>query len=250
MATSKEQQVHWALPPIEGVARASLKMRLDIYEDLVMLSDFDGRKRAKTVRMVSPVEIARAFTLDGRFSSGILPASAFWWGQSRGRDMVALWRDPQVWRVALQREAFSPPVRYRLPMPGLVFICSPGQPPAVFAAMERPTTMHAVVYHTPAFNVFAHGVSCQGTQHYSQEPGDIPEEFFTSFFTVVEGRGRSRRHPDLLSLWEELDGQDSYPLDDLVPIGPLEKALDASLANLPRFTGRTAVFVDTSASMR
>ncbi len=31
---------------------------------------------------------------------------------------------------------------------------------------------------------------------------------------------------------------------------PLEKALDASLANLPRFTGRTAVFVDTSASMR
>jgi hypothetical protein len=224
--TSSEPQVHWALPKIEGVEPARLRVRLDVYDDLVLLQEHDGRKRARTVRMVSPVEIARAFTAEGRYTSGILPTCAFWWGMAKGREMVALWRDPQVWRVALQREAFKPPVRYRLPMPGLIFVCSAGQPPAVFAAPERPRSLQDMVFRAPTFNVFTNGVSCQGTQRYSQNPERIPEEFFTSFFTVVEGRNRSKKHPELLALWEELDGQASYPLEDLVPYGPFEKALE------------------------
>ena len=57
--------------------------------------------------------------------------------------MVALWRPPQVWPVALQREAFKPPARLRLPMPGLVFVCSPGRAPWVYAALERPVDYRA-----------------------------------------------------------------------------------------------------------
>ncbi len=225
--TSEEEgaQVHWALPAIEGVAPARLLLRLDLYEDLLLLSEYDGRKRAKTVRMVSALEVLRVFTAEGRIGSGILPAGAFWWGTARGRDTVALWRDPQVWRIALQREAFKPAVRYRLPMPGLIFLCSAGQPPAVFAALGRPRSMQDTVYHAPVFNVFTSGVSCAGTHVYPDKLDQVPEEFFLSLFTLVEGRGRSKKHQELLDLWEELNGQKAYPVEDLVPHGPLERAL-------------------------
>ena len=75
----------------------------------------------------------------------------------RDRQVVALWRPPQVWPVALQREAFKPPARLRLPMPGLVFVCSPGRAPWVYAAASRPTDTEQPLFRAPAFNVFRDG---------------------------------------------------------------------------------------------
>ena len=85
---------------------------------------FEGERT--WVRTVSADEIANVFTRHLGFASGLLPDNALWWSQGETGQMVALWRPPQVWPVALQREAFQPPARLRLPMPGLVFICSPG----------------------------------------------------------------------------------------------------------------------------
>ena len=88
------------------------------------------------VRTVSADEIAGVFTQHLGFSSGLLPQEALWWNQGETGQVVGLWRPPQVWPVALQREAFKPPARLRLPMPGLVFVCSPGRAPWAYAAPE------------------------------------------------------------------------------------------------------------------
>jgi len=112
-------------------------------------------------------------------------------------------------------------------MPGLIFLCSPGRPPRVFAAKKRPGDAHQVIYHAPLFNVFGDGRTCPGTHHYPVDIDGIPESFFTSFFTreAIYG-GRSKKYPkDLLQLWEELDGQKRYPLSDLVPAGKIEDIL-------------------------
>ena len=85
--------------------------------------------------------------------------------------MVALWRPPQVWPVALQREAFRPPGRLRLPMPGLVFVCSPGRAPWVYAALERPTNAEQQLYRMPAFNVFSDGRVCPGSHRFPEKVG-------------------------------------------------------------------------------
>ena len=77
--------------------------------------------------------------------------------------MVALWRPPQVWSVALQKEAFQPPARLRLPMPGLVFLCSPARASWVYAALERSTEQDQQLYRAPAFNVFRDGRTCPGS---------------------------------------------------------------------------------------
>ena len=75
------------------------------------------------------------------------------------------------------------------------------------------------LYRTPAFNVFRDGRTCPGSHRFPEEVGKIPESFFQSFFSLTgDTRERSKKNPDnLQALWEELDGQADYPVEDMVP---------------------------------
>ena len=132
--------------------------------------------------------------------------------------------------VALQREAFKPPARLRLPMPGLVFVCSPGRPPWVYAALSRPTDPEQHLFRAPAFNVFRDGRVCPGSHRFPEEVGLIPESFFQSYFSLTgDSRDRSKKHADnLQALWEEIDGQTEYPVEDLVPQCTVAQAMAVS----------------------
>ena len=194
-----------------------LNLQLEVYEETLLLRGFDGD--TNWVRTVSADEIANVFTQHLGFSSGLLPEEALWWGQGEAGQVVALWRPPQVWPVALQREAFKPPVRLRLPMPGLVFVCSPARAPWVYAALERPSDPEEQLYKMPAFNVFRDGRVCPGSHKFPDRVEEIPESFFQSYFSGTgDSRERSKKHPDdLHALWEEIDGKTEYPAEDLVP---------------------------------
>ena len=218
----------WSLPGPADAPRDDLQMQMEVYRETILLRGLDGD--SKWVRTVSADEIANVFIQRLGFSSGLLPVDALWWNQGETGQVVALWRPPQVWPVALQREAFKPPARLRLPMPGLVFVCSPGRAPWVYAAPERPTDPEQPLYRMPAFNVFRDGRVCPGNHHFPEEVGRIPESFFQSFFSGTgDTRERSRKHPDNLhALWEELDGKTEYPVEDLVPQCTVAQAIAAS----------------------
>lgn len=215
----------WALPEKLRVPPDELQARIDIFHEAVVLRLFEGG--AVVTQPISAMDVARAFTRDIPVSSGILPEGALWWASGGEGPEVALWRPPRVWPAALQLEAFKPPRRFRLPMPGLVFLCQPSRPPRVYAAKRRPSRPEGVLYHAPVFNVFRDGRTCPGTHAYPQEVAKAPESFFTAFFTLAADiRGRSSRHPDnLLALWEELDGKKRFPLRDLVPWGKVADLL-------------------------
>ena len=215
--TTDAEKTGWTLPGPDELPRDKLNLQLEVYEENILLRGFDGD--TNWVRTVSADEIANVFTQHLGFSSGLLPLDALWWNQGETGRVVALWRPPQVWPVALQREAFKPPVRLRLPMPGLVFVCSPGRAPWVYASRSRPTSPDEQLFRMPAFNVFADGRVCPGSHRFPEEVGRIPESFFHSFFSLTgDSRNRSRKHPDnLLALWEEIDGETEYPAEDLVP---------------------------------
>ena len=134
----------WSLPGQDDVPRDQLQVQLEVYKETILLRGFEGD--SVRVRTVSADEIASVFTRHLGFSSGLLPQEALWWNQGETGHSVALWRPPQVWSVALQREAFQPPARLRLPMPGLVFVCSPGRAPWVYAALGRPTDPEQQLY--------------------------------------------------------------------------------------------------------
>ena len=207
----------WSLPGQTDVPKDVLKMQLEVYDETILLRGFDND--SNWVRTVSADGIANALTQHLGFSSGLLPSDSLWWSQGETGQVVAMWRPPKVWPVALQREAFKPPARLKLPMPGLVFVCSPGRAPWVYAALSRPTNPEQQLLRALAFNVFSDGRACPGSHRFPEEAGLIPESFFQSFFSLTgDARNRSKKHPDnLLALWEELDGKTKYPTKDLVP---------------------------------
>ena len=216
MTTNDTHRTEWSLPVRDDLPRDTLQAQLEVYGETVLLRGFEADRT--WVRTVSADEIANVFIRHLGFSSGLLPENALWWNQGETGRVVALWRPPQVWPVALQREAFQPPARLRLPMPGLVFVCSPGRAPWVYAALERPTGPEQQLFRIPAFNVFGDGRVCPGSHRFPEEVGLIPESFFQSFFSLTgDSPNRSKKHSDnLQSLWEELDGKTEYPVEDLV----------------------------------
>ena len=75
---------------------------------------------------------------------------------------------------------------------------------------------------------FDTGRACMGSHEFPADASRVPEAFFESYFSAVEstGRGRSRRHPDDVGqLWNELHGQASFPLGDLVPHGTVAEIM-------------------------
>ena len=230
--TNEVDTTQWSLPGPTDAPRDDLKVQLEVYGETILLRGFDGD--SFWVRTVSADEIANVFTQHLGFSSGLLPKEALWWGQGETGQVVALWRPPQVWPVALQREAFKPPARLRIPMPGLVFVCSPGRAPWVYAALNRPTDPDDRLYRMPAFNVFRDGRVCPGSHRFPEDVGQIPESFFRSFFSGTgDTRERSKKHPENLhALWEELDGKTEYPVEDLVPQCTVAHAMAVSEGRL------------------
>ncbi|MEK7848624.1 MAG: hypothetical protein AAB270_06845 [Chloroflexota bacterium] len=225
MTEKVETGLKWALPEGLEVPPDELRVRVDIYDETIVLHQF-GRDGTQT-RVVSALDISRAFAQELRLGSGLLPQGALWWASGPEGQEVALWRPPQVWKVALVVEVFQPPRRFTLPMPGLVFVCSPGRQPRVYAAKRRPASLGSPLYHAPLFNVFQDGRTCAGTHRYPEKVEEIPESFFMSFFTREgQSQGRSKKHPtNLLKLWEELDGKARYLLRDMVFLGTVEQVM-------------------------
>lgn len=212
----------WAIPDSLDVPRDDLQVRLDFYRDAIVMYVLENG--VIHTRLVSALDVVGALTQDIALVTDLLPAGVLWWASSGSGNRVALWHPPRVWKVALVVEPLKPPLRMALPMPGLIFICVQGQPPWVFAAKKRPQHPQDQVYHAPLFNVFRNGQTCPGTHKFPEDPGQIPESFFMSFFSMEgDHRERSKRYPDnLLKLWQEIDGKKRFPLGDLVPLGKVE----------------------------
>ena len=217
MARAKKvASFQWALPKELELPPDPLVARLDFHVDAVVMTVYDGQK--STVKLVSASDIAQALSSELSVCSGLLPTDVLWWTNQRGGPVTAIWVPGRTRVLAIQRRALEAPDRYTIPVPDCVFICQAGRPPRVYAAKRRPVTPDDNLYKAPFFNVFADGRVCPGSHRFSARVTEIPEEFFSSFFTTEAAYGnRSVVYPqDLSARWETLKGQNSYPLDDLV----------------------------------
>jgi hypothetical protein len=201
-------------------------VRLDFHSESVVMSVVDNE--VITTRLVSASDVALALLRDTPLSSGLLPPDTLWWACRQGAPEVGIWRRPKVWPVAILVDPRKPPHRFRLPMPGLIFVCQAGRPPRVYAAKRRPDKPATQVYHAPLYNLFASGSTCAGTHSFPTDPAEVPESFFASFFSPeASSENRSKRHPqNLMDLWREIDGARKYPMDDLMPFGTLRDIMD------------------------
>ncbi len=106
----------WSLPGAAEAPRDDLRVQVEVYDETILLRGFEDN--AAWVRTVSADGIADVLTQHLGFSSGLLPEDTLWWSQGETGQVVGLWRPPQVWSVALQREAFKPPARGSAAWPG------------------------------------------------------------------------------------------------------------------------------------
>jgi len=205
----------WALPEKLKLQEDPLKLRLDFHKESVELTEFGEEN---SVRMVSAVDVAKALASELQFSSGLLPTNALWFANTKAGPLTAIWEAPRIRKVTLQL-SLKEPLRYTIPLPGLIFLCTPGKPPAVYAAKKKPAKESDPVYHAPLCNVFQDGQTCPGSHKYPVS--GIVESFFMSFFSATAHLGgRSHKFPkDVTGLWKWLDGKKAYPLEDLVKFG-------------------------------
>ena len=219
------QTVRLVHPGENRIPQDTLRIKLEIYDETILLHQYSGKNR--WVRTVNAQDIAAAITQDQQVCSGVLSEQTCWWKQTGAGELLALWEPPAVWEIDLQVEPFEPPERYTLPMPGLVFIHTPGQPPWVLAAKQRPRGSQQELFHTPTFNVFRNGRVCPGSHQFPMESSRIPQSFFESRSSLTgDSRERSHAFPEsLLDHWKSLEGQPEYPMDDLIPWGTVERAM-------------------------
>lgn len=219
MSTNDPKPLQWALPDSLEIPPDELQLRLDFYGETIVMTRFE--EGTITTRPISAVDVTTAMTREMTYSSGLLPAGALWWSRSRDGDRVALWRKPQLTRVAVRTKAFEEPERFHVPMPGLLFLCQSRRAPMVYATKRRPADLEDLLYKCPTFNVFGDGRVCPGTHDFPDDVELIPASFFQSLFSLTgDTQGRSLKHPkDMMALWQDLDGKKKYPVADLVPCG-------------------------------
>ncbi len=206
----------WAVPKELGIPPDPLRLRLDFFHQSTIMTYFRGDTVVTT--QVDAMDVAHALASDLSFGTGLLPPRTLWWQNTKGGAVFALYVDPRVRILALQESMDKPPRRYTIPLPGFIFLCSPGQAPWVFAVKKKPTKDTDIVYKAPLCNIFANGLTCPGNHRYPISVADIPESFFVSYFTATANLGgRSLRFPDnILRLWKHLDKKKRFPMEDLV----------------------------------
>ena len=212
-----DQDVLTVYPTPKPLPRDHLQTRIDVFDTSIQLTNYQNDTAA--TRPIDPDTLINALTARRRQVSPILPDNTIWWSHSSYGTAIAVWEPPRIRRVAMQTAPLTPPERLNLPMPGMLFICVPGQPPYVFAAPERPNADDQRLFHAPTFNTFSNGSTCPGSNEYPMDHAAIPESFWRSFFSFAgHSNGRSRKHHNALwQHWQEIHDQPEYPVEDLVP---------------------------------
>jgi hypothetical protein len=184
-----------------------------------------------TTKQVDAMDVAHALASDLSFGSGLLPSDTLWWQNTRSGPVFALYVEPKIWKLALQEDIKKPPQRFNIPLPGLIFLCTPGQAPWVYAVKKRPTKETDIVYRAPLANIFNNGRSCPGSHHYPTRIADVVQSFFVSFFSATADLShRSKKCPkNVLQLWKYLEGKKKFPVNDLVEHGTISDLMTMAM---------------------
>ena len=219
----------WAVPKALGIPPDPIRLRLDFFHQSTVMTSFAGDTVVTT--QVDAMDVAHALASELSFGTGLLPPGTLWWQNTKGGPVTALYVEPKVRKLALQRDVDKPPQRFEIPLPGFVFLCSQGTPPWIYAVKNKPTKETDIVYKAPLFNIHQNGRSCQGSHKYPARVADIVESFFISFFSPTgDLTHRSHAFPDnLAGLWKSLQRKKKFPMGDLVQHGTIRDLMNMEM---------------------
>ncbi|KKM00760.1 hypothetical protein LCGC14_1801170, partial [marine sediment metagenome] len=217
-SSKKKEAFTWEVPDELGIPKDELRLRVDFFHQATEMTIF--KDDSVSTKLVSAQDVAHALASELSFGSGLLPPRTLWWKNTRGGPVTALFVEPHIRKVALQTN-MKGPLRFTIPLPGLIFLCTPGTPPWVFAVKSNPTKPADIVYRAPLCNIFNTGRTCGGSHAFPTRVADMVNSFFISFFSsTADIQNRSVKFPkNVADLWKFLDKKKKYPMDDLVKHG-------------------------------
>lgn len=221
--------ITWAVPEELGVPPDKLRLRLDFYHQATTITYFE--EDSVVTKTVDAMDVAHALASDLSFGTGLLPENTLWWQNTRSGPVFAIYTDPKIWKVALEVDVAKPAKRFIIPLPGMIFLCSPGQAPWVYAVKEKPTKETDTVFKAPLPNIYNNGRSCPGSHKYPIRVNEAIQSFFMAFFSKAgDTDHRSNQFPkSVISLWEFLDGKKKFPMTDLVRHGTVQDLMSMQM---------------------
>ena len=209
----------------------TLRLRLDIYSESVVLTRYDKQQQPQACYEVAPAALAAA--LSGMpVTTGLLPENVLFYSRA-GEERIGLYVPPgkrTLQMAAPAEKLIDGLAAITVPLPPLVFV-GEGRTWAVYAVRERPTSAQDPLFHAPLPNVFT-GDSVSGPRSGHICRGEVAMPacsldtahaalalFLESAFNDHLVDGKSQAHPDdVRELWQALvdADADAWPLDDLV----------------------------------
>lgn len=199
----------------------AVKMRLDLYDSMIVATKYNDRGRPVETYALDPADVGAALARVP-LVSGLLPRGCLLWGKAGGGERLAIFIEPKIWPVSVEREKQT----WYVPMPGLVFI-GQGMSYTLYAVKEQYWPVaDTPLYYPPCPNVWGNTGICQGNAPFPVASAatiwQAAEVFFSSGFNTHLAQGKSKGHKDnILDMWRKLHetGADEYPLDDLIETG-------------------------------
>lgn len=210
-------------------AFARLTRRFDLFDDMIVVTDFDAAETPADGTQAKGQTPRRSFVADplsivevlGKVSinSGLLPDNVLFWQRREGQERIGVWLPPQVWRLRVEP---TTRVNRVIPLPGLVFV-GKGKAYGLWALdSDRRPGLDTALYNAPCPNVSGNGV-CAGNVEFPEAGAATIRAavgaFFESGFNNHLDNGKSKKHPAaILDMWRELHKAKAtaYPVEDLV----------------------------------
>jgi len=192
-----------------------LMMRVDVFEEALVLTRFDTDGRPYSTFEVSPVDVAAALSGIG-VTTGLLPRECLFMAHVGGGERIGIYVPPG--RRSLL--AFPDEPALDVPLPGLVF-CGEGVSYRVFAVKQRPGAVGERLFVAPMPNVGAGGLICAGTVRFPVASTatiyQALDLFLKSEFNadLANSKVHSERG-DVRELWRKLAGKTRFPVNELV----------------------------------
>lgn len=185
--------------------------RLDLYNEAIIMTKFGHN--SSTSYPVSIHDLACAF---GQVpaSSGFLPPNTLFHGRVGGQEFMGIYFSSSTNDVTVEEETMT------IPFPSAIFIGC-GKQYKIYAVTSYPKNQNVVLYRYPSPNVWSDGRICAGDTPF---PTCTPESIIKAFKLFIESRfnthlsnNKCKSHPsNIISLWETLDGQEEFPITELV----------------------------------
>ncbi len=178
----------------------------------------EGKQQKQISKLVNPQDVAIAMSNLVNLNTGLLPRDTVAAGFAQGELFITVYLPPTIREI--EAKINGKVRKYTLPTPGLIFSAYK-QSMKLFAYQNDYFEPKAPLFVAPYPNIHSDGVICKGNVEFPMASAktiyDMSNLFFKSRFNNDLSGGKTQISKSLFELWERLNGEKSYPLDELVP---------------------------------